>query len=69
MARKMTDRQFAVLQLVRHWPGQAPLTRKRICNHFGWRSDNAAQTALEALQRHGAVRLTGKRGGIELTAP
>lgn len=70
LVKKMTDQQFAVLQLVRSLlitQGRSP-SRAQIAAYFGWRSPNAAQCALESLQVIGAVRLVA-RGQIELGAP
>ena len=36
---------------------QMPPTRTEIAQHFGWKSANAAQDHLEALERKGAIRL------------
>lgn len=36
---------------------QMPPTRTEIAQHFGWKSANAAQEQLEALERKGAIRL------------
>jgi repressor LexA len=36
---------------------QMPPTRTEIAQHFGWKSANAAQEHLEALERKGAIRL------------
>lgn len=39
---------------------------KDIADHFGWRSPNAAQEHLRALQRKGWVRLTGEARAVEI---
>lgn len=46
-----------------------PPTRNELCSHFGFRSPNAAESHLRALDRKGVIRLErGRSRGITITA-
>lgn len=65
MSAELTPRQSSVLDfiathIVKH---QRPPTRKVICRHFGWASENAAEDYVKALERKGFLVLEGVEGG------
>lgn len=55
----LTQTQAAVLAFINEFrrEQQCPPTRREIADHFGWRSANAAEDHLQALQRKGAIWL------------
>ena len=57
--REPTETQLAVLDFIRSHraENQMPPTRAEISNHFGWRSANAANEHLIALQLKGIIIL------------
>ena len=68
MSLEVTDRQFAVFQFLEQFvseKGYAP-TREEISKHFGFRSNNAAEMHLRALEKHGAIRIDPVARGIVL---
>ncbi len=70
MARNLTKRQTEILDFIRSWQQKNgyPPTRAEISTHFGFRSPNAAEAHLRALERKGAIRLQGGVSrGIHLT--
>lgn len=71
MAQKLTARQSQVLDLIRQAMVQTgrPPTRAEIAGQLGFRSVNAAEDHLRALDRKGYIRLiSGTSRGIQLTA-
>ncbi|MFA7438436.1 transcriptional repressor LexA [Castellaniella sp.] len=70
MAHKLTDRQHQILQLIRQAILQAgrPPTRAEIAQALGFRSANAAEDHLRALERKGYIQLSANTSrGIRLT--
>lgn len=66
---KLTKRQQQILDFVQQSIKQnaAPPTRAELCAHFGFKSPNAAEDHLKALQRKGAIELlAGVSRGIRL---
>jgi repressor LexA len=70
MARNtLTARQAEILELIRHHIAHAgcPPTRAEIANALGFRSPNAAEDHLRALERKGVIELvSGASRGIRL---
>ena len=70
MALKLTARQSQILDLIRqtiHQTGRPP-TRAEIARALGFRSANAAEDHLRALERKGYIRLSAATSrGIQLT--
>jgi repressor LexA len=69
MALKLTARQSQILDLIRQAISQTgrPPTRAEIAHELGFRSANAAEDHLRALERKGHIRLTaGTSRGIQL---
>lgn len=67
--RDLTPRQIEVLEFIEHFirTNQRPPTRADIANGFGWKSPNAAEDHLRAMQRKGVLFLSpGIARGIEL---
>lgn len=62
----LTTTQRKVLAFIREHRRENQMlpTRAEISSHFNWSSPNAAQCHLVALERHGAIRLTGTPRGI-----
>jgi repressor LexA len=55
---ELTDRQFAVYYFIALSISRGmPPTRAEIQHHFGWKSPNAAEDHLRALERKGVIRL------------
>ncbi|MFA5663355.1 transcriptional repressor LexA [Castellaniella sp.] len=70
MARKLTDRQHQILELIRQAILQSgrPPTRAEIAQELGFRSANAAEDHLRALERKGYIQLSANTSrGIRLT--
>jgi repressor LexA len=70
MTDDITPRQQQILDLIRSHIRETgvPPTRAEIARTFGFRSANAAEDHLRALERHGAIELTrGRSRGIRLT--
>jgi repressor LexA len=70
MTRPLTWAQSRVLAYVREFQreNQMPPTRAEIALHFHWKSPNAAEEHLQALERKGYVSLLASRSrGIKLT--
>lgn len=70
MALKLTARQAQILDLIASAVAQTgrPPTRAEIAQAFGFRSANAAEDHLRALERKGFIRLSaGTSRGIQLT--
>jgi repressor LexA len=68
----LTPRQQEILEFIQTHLRQTgfPPTRAEICKALGFRSPNAAEEHLKALERKGAIQLTaGASRGIRLTAP
>lgn len=69
---KLTPRQAEILQLIRdsiEADGYPP-TRAEIARAFGFRSPNAAEEHLRALERKGLIRIdSGAARGLRLTEP
>jgi repressor LexA len=66
----LTIRQAEILELIRiHIEDSGyPPTRAEICQHFGFKSPNAAEQHLRALARKGAIEIaSGASRGIRLT--
>jgi len=66
----LTIRQAEILELIRiHIEDSGyPPTRAEICQHFGFKSPNAAEQHLRALARKGAIEIAGGASrGIRLT--
>lgn len=59
MTTPITEAQAKTLSFIvqSQRENQMPPTRTEIAQHFGWKSANAAQEHLEALERKGAIRL------------
>lgn len=57
--KSLTEPQVRLLKFLqeRQESGVVPPTRREIRDHFGWKSDNAAQDHLAALQRKGVIRI------------
>ena len=69
---KLTPRQQQILDLIRRHIGETgyPPTRAEIAGALGFRSVNAAEDHLRALERRGAVQLQkGASRGIRLLQP
>jgi repressor LexA len=70
MALKLTARQSQILDIIRQAVQQAgrPPTRAEIARQLGFRSANAAEDHLRALERKGYIRLSAATSrGIQLT--
>lgn len=70
MALKLTARQAQILELIRQAIARTgrPPTRAEIARELGFRSVNAAEDHLRALERKGHIRLAaGTSRGIQLT--
>jgi repressor LexA len=68
--RDLTPSQQRVMDLIREFVQQNgfPPTRVEIQKHCGWRSVNAAQAVLKALQRKGLIEVFAHRArGIKIT--
>ena len=68
---ELTRRQSAILNLIRRQIEKTgmPPTRADICEAFGFRSPNAAETHLRTLERKGMIEITpGASRGIRLVA-
>ncbi len=63
MSLRLTKRQQQILDFIRQTQTEQgyPPTRAEIGMHFGFRSPNAAESHLKALERKGAIHL---RGGV-----
>jgi len=71
MTERLTDRQRQILELIRRHirVTGVPPTRAEIARALGFRSANAAEDHLRALDRHGVIELTrGRSRGIRLIA-
>jgi repressor LexA len=67
---RLTPRQDEILTFVRtRILGGLPPTRAEIALHFGFRSPNAAEDHLRALQRKGFLTLGSRKREIRLVAP
>ena len=69
---KLTKRQQQILDLIQESINETsmPPTRAEIAEYFGFRSLNAAEEHLRALERKGAIQLLpGASRGIRLTGP
>lgn len=67
--RELTPRQEEILQLIREWTETTgfPPTRAEIASRLGFRSANAAEDHLKALEKKGALELLpGASRGIRL---
>jgi repressor LexA len=65
----LTERQGEILDFIRRWLAEsgAPPTREEIARAFGFRSLNAAEQHLQALQKKGLIELVaGTSRGIRL---
>lgn len=72
MDKALTPRQQQILDFIRSAQNERgmPPTRDEIMRAFGFRSPNAAECHLRALQKKGVLRLTsGVSRGIQLTQP
>ena len=70
MNSNFTQQQLNVLAFIREFQREQsmPPTRADIARHFGWKSANAAEDHIRALERKGALRLKpGISRGIFLT--
>ena len=58
---KLTNKQILVLYYMQqHLTAEDRMpTRKEISAHFGWKSDNAAQTHIDALVKKNKIELRG----------
>lgn len=67
----LTERQEEVLDYIEDCISDGmPPTRREIAAHFGWKSQNAAEDHLRALERKGRITLTaGSSRGIRLCRP
>jgi repressor LexA len=69
MSTSLTGRQAEILELIRdtlEHDGRPP-TRAEICQAFGFRSPNAAEAHLRALEKKGVIRIEeGRARGIRL---
>ncbi|HTP96494.1 MAG TPA: transcriptional repressor LexA [Burkholderiales bacterium] len=68
----LTPRQSEILDLIRQRVDQTgyPPTRAEIAKEFGFRSPNAAEEHLRALERKGAIEIEpGASRGLRLTGP
>ena len=66
----LTARQEQVLGFIRKHLSRfgRPPTRDEICRHFGFKSPNAAECHLRALEAKGAIYIAaGKARGVEIT--
>ena len=69
MTEALTPRQAQILELIRQYISDFgyPPTRAEICEELGFRSPNAAEEHLRALERKGAIEmLSGTSRGIRL---
>ena len=72
MSTNLTTRQQEILDFIRdcHQGTGRPPTRAEICDAFGFRSPNAAETHLRALEAKHAITVeSGRARGIRLTEP
>jgi len=72
MNEELTPRQAQILNLIRDRISErgSPPTRAEICEELGFRSPNAAEEHLRALERKGAIKmLSGTSRGIQLVEP
>ena len=53
----LTKRQTEVLRYLTEYQSEhgMPPTRHQIAQHFGWKSDNAAEDHIKALRKKGAI--------------
>ena len=68
--KPLTKRQKEILTFISDYISSAgfPPTRNDISKHFGFRSPNAAESHLRALERKGVIRIeAGRSRGITLT--
>ena len=67
MALPLTPTQTRVLEYIAQHitHKQRPPTRREVAQHFGWASDNAAETHIKSLERLGYIALdaAARRGG------
>lgn len=58
----LTETQASVLAFIRDFIAteQMPPTRQDICDRFGWKSPNAAQEVIAALEHKGAIEVRRK---------
>jgi len=71
LAPQLTERQAEILEWIRGWIESTgmPPTRAEMAKEFGFRSPNAAEDHLRALERKGAIEmLPGASRGIRLVA-
>lgn len=67
----LTDQQAAVLSYIEDFIGnfQYPPTRAEIARAFGWKSANAAEEHLRAIERKGRIELVpGVARGLRVVA-
>ena len=72
MAEKLTQRQAQILELIRESVASTgyPPTRAEIAAEFGFRSANAAEEHLRALERKGVIEMIpGASRGLRLVTP
>ena len=72
MTEALTPRQAQILDLIRDRISErgSPPTRAEICEELGFRSPNAAEEHLRALERKGVIKmLSGTSRGIQLVEP
>ena len=72
MTEELTPRQAQILDLIRSHISErgCPPTRAEICEELGFRSPNAAEEHLRALQRKGVIEMrSGTSRGIQLVEP
>lgn len=68
-SRPLTEKQQAVLDYIKGYMAErgCPPTTYEIAHAFGWKSDNAAQEHLKALQKKGFIKLArGTTRGIRV---
>jgi len=63
----LTPTQTRVLEFIAQHivEKQRPPTRREMAQHFGWASDNAAETHIQALQRGGYIALDGAARSVQ----
>lgn len=72
MSQNLTRRQAQILELIQETVSSTgfPPTRAEIAAEFGFRSANAAEEHLRALERKGMIEMTpGASRGIRLVSP
>ena len=64
----LTPQQGTILNFVRQYQAKRgfPPTRREVCKRFDWKSPNAAQEQLRAIERKGWIRIWPTPRGISV---